>query len=213
MMAESRYGESSSSTTRKRLFCESSFSEDGPDKGRGDQKTNMQQSNDSAYVMHSRSFQLSNFMEIKKNHQEDHTSHRLFRGDSASPNGGNEDVENKTTRCVKEVPAAATTTLSHPSLESLEKAETVNQKGITTAPQTSETALSAPSMNEKKQLIRVFLRLRPLPSSLPSSPEMLPSRSLKVLSCTKVLVTIWVVVLSVPPNQYLSSSVTYLLKL
>ncbi len=185
-MVESRYEESSSSTTRKRLFCEASFSEDGPDEGRGDQKMNKQQPADSEDEIHSSSFQFSNFIEIEKNLQEDYTSSRLFSGGNTSPNGGNEDVENRTTRGVKKVQAAATV-LSHSSLVSLEKAETANQKGIINARCTSVAALSVPSMNEKKQLIRVFLRLRPLPSSLLSSPEILPSRSLEVLSRTKVL--------------------------
>eukprot|EP01084_Bolivina_argentea_P249711 418143_1 len=179
-MVESRYEESSSSTTRKKLFCEASFSEDGPDEGRGDQKMNKQQPKDSEDEM-----QFSNFIEIEKNHQEDYTSNRLFCGGNTSPNGGNENEENRTTRGVKEVPAAATA-LSHPSLVSLEKVETAIQKDIINAPCTSVAALSVPSMNEKKQLIRVFLRLRPLPSSLLSSPEILPSRSLEVLSRTKV---------------------------
>ncbi len=182
VMVESRYEESSSSTTRKKLFCEASFSEDGPDEGRGDQKMNKQQPKDSEDEM-----QFSNFIEIEKNHQEDYTSNRLFCGGNTSPNGGNENEENRTTRGVKEVPAAATA-LSHPSLVSLEKVETAIQKDIINAPCTS-VALSVPSMNEKKQLIRVFLRLRPLPSSLLSSPEILPSRSLEVLSRTKVLLS------------------------
>ncbi len=180
-MVESRYKKCSSSTARKRLFCEANFSEDGPDEGRGDQKMD-DQSGASEDEIHSSNFQFSGSKEVEKHNQEDYTSSRLFCGGNTAPNGVNEeDAANWTTRDGEEEMQATT---SHSSLVSLEKAETATEKGISAS--ISVAALSAPSIHEKKQLIRVFLRLRPLPSSLLPSPEILPSRSLEVLSHTKV---------------------------
>ncbi len=184
-MVESRCEESSSSTTRKRLFCEASFSDDnGPDKERGgDQKMNIHLA-DSEGENHSSSFQLSGFMEVEKHHhQEDYTSSRFFCEETTAPNVGNgdNDIKNGTARDGK----GMQTGLSQSALVSLEKAVTTNQKGGIDA-STSVTALSAMSVYEKKQLIRVFLRLRPLQFSLLPSPPLQPSRSLEVLSHTKV---------------------------